>query len=121
MTNKPDNFVPRINGYSPWGQIDNITRLADGILLVSTASHGGIWLSLKRRVQLAGQSPWAISVVEGRSYCAKPMWWEEDCEATLPLLAFWDELPAAMRRESYYAQMARTANHTYGINLSEAA
>jgi hypothetical protein len=121
MNNELDTFVPRINGYSPWGQIDNITRLADGILLVSTASHGGIWLSPERRAQLAANSPHLLRAVEGRAYAPKPMWWEDDCEAVLPLLAFWDELPADMRRDSYYAQMARTANYTYGLNFSEAA
>jgi len=114
-------FSPRINGYSPWGQLISANRLAEGIILVSSQTHGGLWLSPERRAQLAEQSPWAISAVEGRSYCAKPMWWEEDCEAVLPLIAFWDELPILMRRNSYYARLIRTANSTYGLTLSEAA
>ena len=121
MNNELDTFVPRVNGYSPWGWVISTRRLADGILLVSTASHGGIWLSPERRAQLAANSPHLLRAVEGRAYAPKPMWWEDDCEAVLPLLAFWDELPADMRRDSYYAQMARTANYTYGLNFSEAA
>jgi len=119
MTTTTDTFVPRINGYSPWGQIEHINHYADGIIGVTTQSHGGIWLSPRRRIQLEKQSPWAIRAVEGRSYAAKPMWWEEDCEAVLPLLAFWEELPEPMRRDSYYLDMVRTANHTYGLTLSE--
>ena len=114
-------FTLRKNGYSPWGQIDHMTRLADGIYLVETASHGGIWLSPERREQMAERSPELLRAVELNSYAPKPMWWEEDCEAALVLIAFWDELPLLMRRKSYYARLVRTANSTYGLTLSEAA
>ena len=114
-------FRPRLNGYSPWGQIDHLSTIADGIVSVVTASHGGIWLSPERRTQLAERSPELLRAVEGRAYCAKPMWWEEDCEAALVLIAFWDELPAAMRRDAYYADLVRSANRTYDLTLSEAA
>lgn len=114
-------FKLRINGYSPWGYIQNIERLADGIFRVVTAGHGGIYLSPARQQELATIAPHLLEAVMRKSYAPKPAWWEEDCEAVLPLLAFWDELPAAMRTSSYYVSMIRTANYTYGLTLSEAA
>lgn len=34
---------------TPWGKVDGYPeRLGDGIYFVSTASHGGIWLSQER-------------------------------------------------------------------------
>ena len=114
-------FTLRKNGYSPWGQIENIELLADGIYRVVTQSHGGIYLSPARQRELAEIAPHFMRAVELNSYAPKPMWWEEDCEAVLPLLAFWDELPAAMRTSSYYNLLVRTANYTYALTLSEAA
>jgi len=114
-------FSPKINGYSPWGQIIHTNRLAEGIVRVASQTHGGICLSYERRAQLAEQSPWAIQAVKGDAYCPKPMWWEEDCEAVLPLIAFWDDLPFLMRRDSYYTRLIRTANSVYGLTLSEVA
>jgi hypothetical protein len=115
------SFTFRKNCYSPWGQIENIELLADGIYRVETASHGGIYLSPARREQMAAIAPHFMRAVELNSYAPKPAWWEEDCEAALVLIAFWDELPAAMRRTDYYKSMVRTANSTYGLTLSEAA
>lgn len=112
-------FTLRKNGYSPWGQIENIELLADGIYRVVTQSHGGIYLSPARQREFAEIAPHFLKAVELKSYAPKPAWWEEDCEAVLPLLAFWDELPAAMRTSSYYNLLVRTANYTYGFNLSE--
>lgn len=114
-------FTLRKNGYSPWGYVQNIERLACGIYRVYTASHGGIYLSPERQRELAEIAPHFLRAVELKSYAPKPMWWEEDCEAVLPLLAFWDELPAAMRRTDYYQSMVRTANSVYALTLSEAA
>lgn len=116
-----ETFRPTINGHSPWGYIEHMTTIADGIVRVSTASHGGIWLSPARRAQLAEQSPHLLRAVENYSWVQKPAWWEEDCEATIPLLAFWDDLPPSLRRTSYYADLVRIANRTYGFNLSEVA
>ena len=114
-------FTLRKNGYSPWGQIENIELLADGIYRVVTQSHGGIYLSPERQREFAEIAPHFLRAVELNSYAPKPAWWEEDCEAVLPLLAFWSDLPAAMRRTDYYQSMVRTANSVYALTLSEAA
>lgn len=72
---------------SPWGPVDNAEKLAPGIFFVGTAGHGGIWLSLERQLQLPA---WALKVTKG--YAPKPMWWEEDCEAAVPLYVFQHEI-----------------------------
>lgn len=112
-------FHPRVNGYSPWGSLISVERLADGIYRVSSASHGGIWLNRERQKQMQEEAPHLLDAVMRKSYAPKPAWWEEDCEAVLPLLAFWDDLPAAMRRDEYYKNMVQTANYTYALTLTE--
>lgn len=37
---------------TPWGRIQDYHKIADGVVSVSTAGHGGIWLSDKRIAQL---------------------------------------------------------------------
>lgn len=41
-------FTPKVNGESPWGRIQDARQIADGIVSVSTASHGGFHLSDER-------------------------------------------------------------------------
>ena len=71
---------PQEGQYSPWGSIDNVDLLADGIVFVHTPSHGGIWLSDARLAQMPP---------EERS---SDGWYEEDCEAAFPLRRFRDEV-----------------------------
>lgn len=73
---------------SPWGQVQHQEQLADGIIMVDTAGHGGIWLSPDRQRQLPD---WAHKTAS--TYCPKPTWWEEDCEALVPMYVFFDEMP----------------------------
>lgn len=88
----PAEIVTIIPKHSPWGQIDRHEVLARGIIEVYTPSHGGIYLSKERQKMLP---EWAKKVPA--SYCPKPEWWEEDCEALVPLYCFYDELPAKRR------------------------
>lgn len=118
MKTTSTEFRPTINGYSPWGPIIDIHRYAEGIYGVTSQTHGGIWLSAARRAELAEKAPHMLEGVMRKVYCDKPSWWEEDCEATIPLLVFWDELPAAMRHGAYYNQMVRIANAVYGLTLA---
>lgn len=37
--------------YTPWGDLDGETKVADGLWSVSTPSHGGIWMSAERRAE----------------------------------------------------------------------
>lgn len=56
---------------SPWGKVQETSVYADGIVFVSTASHGGFKLSRTRQSQM----PKALRSEGG--------WYEEDCEAAL--------------------------------------
>ena len=78
----------KIGDPSPWGIINSAPlTYAPGITFVSTASHGGIHLSPDRQAALP---EWARNAT-GSGYCPKPTWWEEDCEAAIIFLAFYDD------------------------------
>lgn len=60
---------------SPWGMVQQIKVITDGIVFVSTASHGGLKLDrgMNKRVP---------------DYMRrKGGWYEEDCEAAIPVIA----------------------------------
>jgi len=69
--------------HSPWGVIQDCEQIADGILAVSTAGHGGIKLDRKRNAQVP------------ELFRTKGGWYEEDCEwaiaATIHRDAFLEE------------------------------
>ena len=71
---------PRQGEHSPWGVIEAVQPLADGIVSVHTPCHGGIWLSKARLAQISA---------EERS---SDGWYEEDCEAAWPLRRFRNEV-----------------------------
>lgn len=96
----PADLVTIIPTYSPWGQIDQSKILAWGIVQVYTPSHGGIYLSKERQEMLPA---WARKIPA--SYCPKPTWWEEDCEAIVPLYWFYHELPAETKGRVSRAQL----------------
>ena len=67
---------------SPWGKIQNATPLtgeAHGIYMVSTASHGGLWLSDKWKAKLP---KWY------KPFTGNRRWAEEDCDAAIVLQSF---------------------------------
>ena len=55
-------------------------ELADGVVLVTTASHGGVWLAPERLAQM----PDGERAADG--------WYEEDCEMAYVLRRFRDEI-----------------------------
>lgn len=67
---------------SPWGTVQNITKHAEGIDFVFTASHGGFHLSSKRRKQFRKIFPTAKLFRGGST------WFEEDCDWALVVEAF---------------------------------
>ena len=69
--------------YSPWGRVQRVYVLADGVQFVSTASHGGIKLNRKRNAEM----PAALRRKGG--------WYEEDVEQALVLVG----LPNLFRPE----------------------
>lgn len=66
--------------WTPWGQLQDSTKLSDGIYFVSTARHGGVWLDSERR-KLVPDGMIAGNFLRSRT------WWEEDCD-TAKILAF---------------------------------
>lgn len=77
--------------YSPWGTPQHQTEIAPGIIAVSTASHGGIYLEEGRALALQSAMP------EFKPWAGWP-WLEEDCDAAVAAV-FWPEFfePYAVR------------------------
>ena len=70
--------------HSPWGPVQHQNTVADGIESVSTAGHGGFWLSAERWARVAELFP-------NQQRYAPEQWLEEDCDWALAVLA-WPEL-----------------------------
>lgn len=81
---------------SPWGQIQEAEQIAPGIWSVSTASHGGFYLSQQRMAAL----PDHLKVNVYGQNC----WFEEDVEVSLVLLGFAEEFA----NHPYYGKWADT-------------
>lgn len=77
---QPIDYAAIEGSSTPWGPAQQASVLAPGIVAVSTASHGGIWLSSERQVHI----PAGIRPINGRS------WYEEDCEWALVFVLFDD-------------------------------
>ena len=67
---------PKRGGASPWGRIQDVRELAEGIAFVSTASHGGFKVDRKRNARVHK----ALRVATG--------WYEEDCECAHVMVSF---------------------------------
>ena len=61
---------------TPWGRVQDHHRIANGVVSVSTAGHGGIWLSDKRIAQLPA---------DYQPFTGTPRWNEEDEDGALVL------------------------------------
>jgi hypothetical protein len=93
-----------VGGSSPWGRIQSVKVFADGVVFVSTAGHGGFWLSTERNRDLQSMMPF--------NTFAGGCWYEEDCDACLVAAAFPDLFGGAivlgaLRRiagNSYYGE-----------------
>lgn len=74
---------------SPWGIVQDEETIAEGIVYVSTASHGGIWVSpeLLGRVQEAMRDYAAY-------WSGSSSWFEEDCAAQCVVVSFPEHFPA---------------------------
>lgn len=74
--------------HSPWGRVQHATKIADGIYSVSTAGHGGIWLSRERAAIIPDYISAATFGGSG------PTWFEEDSDWALTVLVFEKEWQA---------------------------
>ena len=95
MTNNYTYETTFIPSDSPWGRVDQSEVIISGVVRIFTAGHGGIYLSKERQRMLP-----AFAKRMPSTYCPKPTWWEEDCEAIIPLYAFYDEIPKGWIRGS---------------------
>lgn len=77
------NNPPAIGKRSPWGTIDFVHPLADGVWRVATPGHGGIKLDRKRNA--------AVPAEARRS----GGWYEEDAEWAIAALVHPDAFPSA--------------------------
>ena len=67
--------------YSPWGKVQYVKSFSEGVVLVSTASHGGMKLDR------------ACNAKVPASARRKGGWYEEDCEVAIPILTFPELFP----------------------------
>jgi len=72
-------FPPTFGSSSPWGPIQTVTPLGADVVAVTTASHGGLRVSLTALARLP--EPIRQTAYSGDG------WFEEDCDWALPYLA----------------------------------
>ena len=100
--------------HTPWGPPQDIEELAEGVWRVSTASHGGLWLSRERWNALP-------ACVRGALFTAT--FAEEDCEEPIvrTLLGLGDdrEREAAVRTAEYFERYAPTLPYLRGKGVGD--
>lgn len=72
-------FPPAVGSSSPWGPIQTVEPLGPDAAFVTTASHGGLRVSLAAMARLP-------EAVRETPY-SQNGWFEEDCDWALPYLA----------------------------------
>lgn len=78
---------------TPWGRPDTIENVSDGLLIISTPSHGGILISPERLAFMP-------DYMHKPLYCGRFACYEEDCEWPMPILVFEMEFRAYYAKES---------------------
>ena len=73
-------FPPTRGSSSPWGPIQTVEPFGPDVVSVTTASHGGLRVSLTALARLP--EPIRQTAFSGNG------WFEEDCDWALPYLAF---------------------------------
>lgn len=68
---------------SPWGIIQDSEEIAEGIIYVSTASHGGIWVAPELLSRITAEMKDYAAYWSGSS-----QWFEEDCAAQCVVVSF---------------------------------
>ena len=96
--------VPKPMG-SPWGHIQDAEQIVPGIWSVSTASHGGFYLSEQRMSAL----PNHLKVNIYGQNC----WFEEDVEVSLVLLGFAEEFASHPVYGKWSDMIAKTVEQYY--------
>lgn len=123
-TQQAETPAPTIGSDTPWGPVQYEKQLAPGVVLVSTAGHGGIWLSDERWArfaEVAGPYTTWLSRTNGSGNGGR--WFEEDHDALMPLAMFVDMeqdkrkqyLKALIRRSYRPEEEMYTAEAAYRI------
>jgi len=76
-----NNEILEHTKYTPWGGADQQHLVADGIVIVGTPSHGGVYLSPERNARIPDYMRRGDDLLTGG-------WYEEDCEASIPHFVF---------------------------------
>ena len=71
-----ENAPVKVGSRSPWGRVDSVSEIAEGIFSVSTSGHGGLKLSREKNAQMP-----SFMRNDGG-------WYEEDCEWSKVALVF---------------------------------
>lgn len=82
---------------TPWGPVQLVSYPQEGVVVVSTAGHGGIKLDRKRNAMIP------------KAARAKGGWYEEDCQAAIPACVFKLGDPEAQRASIRYWQTEEVA------------
>lgn len=94
--------------FTPWGKADHVRKIADGITLVTTPSHGGFHIAKRREREIP-------AAARSNRFNPGTPWYEEDCEAYIVMVAF-SEVAAHLgvtredaleRLRSWYPEAAR--------------
>ena len=81
------DLAPKQALNTPWGDADNVTDMGNGILSVSTPSHGGLMVPK----DMAKHIPQAVRS-SFMNKDKKAVWAEEDCEMTIAIAFLFDHL-----------------------------
>jgi len=94
----------KVPKYSPWGKVETALQVADGIMEISTPSHGGFKLDRKRNALVPAPLR------------RKGGWYEEDCEWPIVILVF----PELAGNESSVERARRAVKNYFPHQYSEA-
>ncbi len=97
-------MTPKKGDASPWGTIQHVTDLGQGVFSVSTAGHGGIYVppAMLKHIPEPDQA-------YAQTWSGDRHWYEEDCAAAIPL--FW--IPGLNTRAAGGAGLSREEIERY--------
>lgn len=82
---------------TPWGMVNHYQPIAQGIVYVDTAGHGGFWLSPERLAKVPADHRMARF---GRARTMTSPWFEHDCDWIFAVLAHEEVFNAATVKEA---------------------
>lgn len=94
----------KIGSHSPWGTVDHSTSPRRGVHFVSTPSHGGIAVSKALAEKLL-----SVKALEHGHAIGGYVWFEEDCEAWVPLYEHPEWIETGMDKD----QIAEAVNRYF--------